>query len=310
MRSIVVGLGVQGHKRQRFAGADFVASVDPKNEKADVPDVRQVKLESFDAALLCVPDSAKIELIEYLVGNGKHVLVEKPLVADSGDTLRLLERKARDNNAVLYVAYNHRFEPHFVRMRDLIASGALGRIYRCRMFYGNGTARLVRNSDWRDQGAGVLDDLGSHVLDTARFWFGDVGDDFFVVSSDRFENRSPDHVVLASRSGKPRLEFEMTLLSWRNHFTCDVFAENGSAHIRSLCKWGPSEFTHRVRVLPSGRPPEESRTLVQEDPTWALEYAHFKELCASGHRTDLSNDVWLNDVLHRLGKKARGAVDA
>jgi predicted dehydrogenase len=237
------------------------------------------------------------------------VLVEKPLVADSGETLRRLERKARDKNAVVYVAYNHRFEPHFVRMHDLIASGALGRIYRCRMFYGNGTARLVRNSDWRDQGAGVLDDLGSHVLDTARFWFGDIGDNFFIVSSDRFENRSPDHVVFASRSAKPRLEFEMTLLSWRNHFTCDVFAENGSAHISSLCKWGPSEFTHRVRILPSGRPPEESKTLVQDDPTWALEYAHFKELCASAHRTDLSNDIWLNDVLHRLGREARGVAN-
>ena len=38
----------------------------------------------------------------------------------------------------------------------------------------------------------------------------------------------------------------MTLLSWRNHFTCDIFAENGSAHIESLCKWGPSTFTLRT----------------------------------------------------------------
>ena len=42
------------------------------------------------------------------------------------------------------------------------------------MFYGNGTARLVRESAWRDAGAGVLPDLGSHLLDTARFWFGDL----------------------------------------------------------------------------------------------------------------------------------------
>ena len=27
----------------------------------------------------------------------------------------------------------------------------LGRLYRCRLFYGNGTARLVRESAWRDQ---------------------------------------------------------------------------------------------------------------------------------------------------------------
>ena len=72
----------------------------------------------------------------------------------------------------------------------------------------------------------------------------------------------------------------MTLLNWRNHFTCDLFAEHGSAHIASLCKWGPTSFTVRTRVLPSGRPPEETVTLVQDDPTWAAEYAHFKSLVA------------------------------
>ena len=96
----------------------------------------------------------------------------------------------------------------------------------------------------------------------------------------------------------------MTLLNWRNHFTCDLFAENGSVAYRSLCKWGPSSFTFRRRVLPSGRPPEETVTLVQDDPTWELEYAHFKSLCAGGHPTDLSNDIWLNRVLRELGVDA------
>jgi scyllo-inositol 2-dehydrogenase (NADP+) len=310
MRVIVVGLGVQGHKRRRFAGKDFVASVDVRNPDADYRDLRQVPLEAFDAALLCVPDAAKLELLDYLVAHRKHALIEKPLVA--GDEARLvrLDHNARAAGVVLYVAYNHRFEPHFVRMRDLVASGALGKLYRCRMFYGNGTARLVRDSEWRDEGAGVLVDLGSHVLDTARFWFGDIGDTFCIVEADRFENRSPDHVVVAAPGTRPRLEFEMTLLSWRNHFTCDLFAENGSAHISSLCKWGPSEFVHRVRVLPSGRPPEQSVTLVQDDPTWALEYAHFKSLCAQGKPADLANDIWLNRVLRKLGNEATEAVRA
>jgi scyllo-inositol 2-dehydrogenase (NADP+) len=304
MRAVVVGLGVQGHKRRRFAGTDFVCSVDVRNTEADFRDLRDVALDKYDAALLCVPDTAKIELLDYLVEHGKHALIEKPLVAEDDAILARFEQKARQNNVVIYTAYNHRFEPHFVRMRELVKSGGLGTVYRCRMFYGNGTARLVRNSDWRDQGAGVLDDLGSHVLDTARFWFGDVGDKFKIVSADRFENRSPDHVVFAATHSRLRLEFEMTLLSWRNHFTCDVFAEQGSAHISSLCKWGPSEFTHRKRVLPSGRPPEQSVTLVQDDPTWALEYEHFKALCEARRPTDLSNDIWLNRVLRKLGAEA------
>ena len=189
-------------------------------------------------------------------------------------------------------------------MREVIRSGVLGEIYHCRMFYGNGTARLVRDSAWRDAGAGVLPDLGSHLLDTALFWFGSVADDLAVLSARHFENKTPDHVVLGSRSSRPQLELEMTLLSWRNHFTCDVFAEKGSAHISSLCKWGPTTFTLRTRVLPSGRPHEEPVTLEQPDPTWALEYAHFKSLCENGTATDLGRDLWLQRTLRRLGTHA------
>jgi predicted dehydrogenase len=300
MRALVVGLGVQGEKRRRFAGADFVGDVDPVKKEAKYRDIRDVPLGTYDAALVCTPDEPKIELLSYLLANGKHVLVEKPLWAASDDEISRLEQVARKSQAVCYTAYNHRFEPHFVRMRELIASGRLGRIYRCRMFYGNGTARLVRESGWRDKGAGVLPDLGSHLLDTARFWFGEIAGDFRVTSTSRFENRAPDHVVIASESFQPKLELEMTLLMWRNHFTCDVLAEKGSAHIESLCKWGPTTFTVRTRMLPSGRPPEESVTQVQDDPTWALEYAHFRDLCDMKQRTDLSTDLWLNRTLRGL----------
>ncbi|MET0538020.1 MAG: Gfo/Idh/MocA family oxidoreductase [Xanthobacteraceae bacterium] len=304
MRVVVAGLGVQGYKRRAVAGPDFVASVDPVNAEADYRRIDDIPVEKYDAVLACIPDAPKIAVLNYCVKNKKHILVEKPLYAERVGGIIDLEQRARDAGVVCYTAYNHRFEPHYVRMRDLIASHQLGKIYSCRMFYGNGTARLVRESVWRDQGAGVLPDLGSHLLDTCRFWFGDIPDDFSVVSARAFENRAPDHVVILSAGGALRIELEMTLLMWRNHFTCDILAEKGSAHISSLCKWGPSVFTHRKRVLPSGRPPEESVTLVQDDPTWALEYAHFKKLCASGTPTDLSEDVWLHQALERIGNDA------
>jgi predicted dehydrogenase len=308
MRVIVIGLGIQGRKRLRVAGDEAVGTVDPVGAEATYRRVEDVPVGAYDAALVCTPDDPKLELLRYLLAHGKHVLVEKPLFAADTHAIGALERLARDNRAQCYTAYNHRFEPHFVRMAEVIRSGVLGRLYRCRMFYGNGTARLVRESAWRDQGAGVLPDLGSHLLDTARFWFGDLADDFRVASVSCHENRAPDHIVIASEGSEPKLELEMTLLSWRNHFTCDVFAEKGTAHIRSLCKWGPSRFTVRERILPSGRPPEETVTLVQDDPTWALEYAHFRRLCAAGAPADLGNDAWLNQTLGALGRDAVGQI--
>lgn len=325
MRVIIVGLGVQGRKRLAVAGAEAVGIVDPVHPDANYRDIRDVPPESYDAAAVCTPDGAKFEILSRLLAAGKHVLVEKPLIAKDGDAplLRLAEL-ARASGAVCMTAYNHRFEPHFVRMRDLIRSGELGRIYRCRVFYGNGTARDVRDSVWRDAGAGVLPDLGSHLLDTALFWFGPALTNarFRLISANRFENRAPDHVVIGATpgDGTPELELEMTLLSWRNHLVCDVFAEAGSAHIESLCKWGPSTFISRRRKLPSGRPDEEATTLTQADPTWAIEYAHFKAQCAlppAARAGDaFADDLWINRQLNALSAALSangansGSVDA
>jgi scyllo-inositol 2-dehydrogenase (NADP+) len=304
MRVVVVGLGIQGRKRLVIAGDEVVATVDPAVGEADFQSIDEVPTDAYDAALVCTPDDAKIGLLTKLLQAGKHVLVEKPLLGSPSDIDRLAGL-ARARGVVCYTAYNHRFEPHFIRMKETLQSGVLGRIYLCRMFYGNGTARDVKNSPWRDRGAGVLPDLGSHLLDTALFWFGAIDAPLQVWSADRFENRAFDHLAFGAR-GEPVLEMEITLLSWRNHFTADVYGEHGSAHIESLCKWGPSTFTRRTRMLPSGRPPEEAVTLVQPDPTWAAEYRHFKKLCRSPPAAEggLGDALALNPMLATLTDEA------
>lgn len=310
LRVIIIGMGVQGEKRKKVAADGVVATVDPVNPNADYRQLDEVPLGSYDAALACVPDAAKPDLVLHLLREGKHVLVEKPLFSHKiGDLKRLKDAAAR-TGAVCYTAYNHRFEPHFMRMKALIDSGALGRVYAVRMFYGNGTAGLVRQSPWRDEGAGVLPDLGSHLLDTLHYWFGPGAFDapFRIRLANRFENRSFDHVVIDC-DGSIVVQLEATLLMWRNHFTCDVLAEDGTAHIESLCKWGPALFRHRTRVRPSGQPPERIETLIEPDPTWASEYRHFKALCAAGGPGNIDNDIWIDGQLKSLSREAlRGAA--
>lgn len=301
LRVVVVGLGVQGRKRAAVAGADVVATVDPTVADADYRSLDAVAPDSYDAAILCVPDAPKLALIQGLLAAGKAVMVEKPLLITPAEADAL----AKIRGGLCYTAYNHRFEPHIVRVRDAVARGDLGRIYRARLFYGNGTARDVRASGWRDQPPGVLTDLGSHLLDMLDFVFGGWPT-LSVWSANRFENKAFDHMVVGGDpSGDlPMVELEMSLLSWRNHFVFEVYGERGSLHVESLCKWGPSTFTHRTRVLPSGRPSEEAVTLVQPDPTWALEYAHFKQCCATGRGGDLARDARISRALAALTDEA------
>lgn len=298
MKTLVVGLGIQGKKRLAVAGKEVVATVDPRVPEARYRDIQEVPLEAFDAALVCTPDQAKLEVLRYLLAHGKHVLVEKPLLAESAQELLALHALAQDRHAACYTAYNHRFEPHLQRLKALLHAQAIGQVYSARMFYGNGTAADVKRSPWRDQGLGVLSDLGSHLLDLAVFLFGRPEERCEIWAAHRFENRAYDHVSFGSR-GAPALEFGASLVSWWNTFTIDVFGEQGSVHVNGLCKWGPSTLTLRKRVFPSGRPEETPETLQGQDQTWALEYRHFTSLCRAP-QTTLEHDAWICDTLNAM----------
>lgn len=293
-----MGLGNQGKKRRSVAGDEVVATVDPFQEDADYRHIDQVPLELYDAALVCTPEKDKITILKYLLANSKHVLVEKPLIASNEADLSDLKEMASERRIACYTAYNHRFEPHLARMKRLVCEGALGEIYLAKFFYGNGSARNVRNSPWRDEGMGVLADLGSHLLDLVAFFWGHRDGKFEKWSFNRFENRAFDHVAFGSGQA-PVIELEATLLSWRNSFRVDIYGDAGSAHVDCLCKWGPSRFTSRKRVMPSGKPDEETLIIENADPTWDCEYRYFKKLCRDGSNL-LDNDIWINRILHSL----------
>ncbi|PWU09357.1 MAG: gfo/Idh/MocA family oxidoreductase [Verrucomicrobia bacterium] len=303
MRVMIVGMGVQGKKRFRIAGPDAVGTVDPVADGVDFRHIQDVPLDTYDAALCCVPDEIKPELLHYLLSNRKHVLVEKPLFSSDPMILEKLKQLAESQNVVCYTAYNHRFEPHVKALKQILDNGELGRLYFCKFFYGNGTARDVRNSAWRDQGLGVISDLGSHLLDWTRFLFGKINAEPEICAADCFENRAYDYCIFNLRD-RVLIEYEMTLLSWRNSFRLEIFAELGTAHIDCLCKWGPSTLTLRRRTLPSGRPDERRQTLVCPDPTWKSEYQHFLQLCKEPTH-NIDTDIWINSIFGALRQKLK-----
>ena len=124
----------------------------------------------------------------------RDIIDSKPKKERETEVIEDAEKKARRQ---LEISKQTQADEKIInRMKKLIQSGVLGKIYHCRMFYGNGTARLVKNSEWRDKKQGVLTDLGSHLLDTIKFWWHDVSAKFEIHSSNCFENRSPDHVII------------------------------------------------------------------------------------------------------------------
>ena len=301
MKAIIVGMGVQGKKRKKFLGRDFVYTVD-KFAKADFKSIYKVPLNKFDTVFACVPDHEKLKIVNYCINNKKHVLLEKPFLAHSSKIFLGLEKHARKKRVVCYTAYNHRFEPSITKMKDLLKSKKLGKLYKCRMFYGNGTSLLVKKSKWRDKGTGVLTDIGSHLLDICLYWFGKKIRSLKVIELNKFENNAPDHAIVILEINKVKIELEMSLCMWKNTFTCDVIASKGSAHLHSLCKWSKSTFCYSKRNFPSGRPNERKILFKQGDPTWKAEYLFFKNLINKKTQTSFKKDLILNNCFLQMNK--------
>jgi predicted dehydrogenase len=106
---------------------------------------------------------------------GKHVLCEKPLARTALEARDIFEA-AKRSGRVHAAGFNYRFVPALHLARKLIVEGRLGGINHVRGVYVKGSGTDASSPmRWRHRGEiaghGTLGDLGSHVLDLAR-WFG------------------------------------------------------------------------------------------------------------------------------------------
>lgn len=291
--TLIVGLGVQGKKRKlQLEGLKRLNTLDPFNKEADYSSIDSVQLDAIQNVMLCIPDEEKVGYIDFFINKGMNILVEKPLAVSSEQSLEWVKRSTK-SSANLYIAYNHRFEPSLIKMKQAMADYPSEKLYKINIFYGNGTSKLVKASGWRDRGNGVLEDLGSHCLDLINYIFGFCQIEFNVVQTRSFETSAPDNIIILGTINNCLLEIELSLISWKNDFYFEVITEDGSFHAHSLCKWGTASFEHRKRVLPSGKPLIFAETFDCPDPTWKAEHAFFLDRL-SNTKSNLGINDWIN----------------
>ena len=280
MKLLIIGLGIQGKKRLKIIKnkKELIATVDNSNKNADYKDLKKVPLDSFDSAILSVHNKAKLSILEYLIKNKKNVMVEKPLIIKSSKIYNRLKKYIIKYRTVFYTAYNHRFEPHIIEIKKLLKKKTIGEIYYVDIFYGNGTAKLVKNDKFKDTGNGIIDDLGSHIIDLCLFFFEKKKINFKTILKSKFENKSNDFAIFLHKEKNFHIRSKLSYCMWKNNFNCNIIGSKGSIHLNGLCKWGPSELIVRKRRFPSGVPQEKKKILKIKDPTWSKEYLHFKKL--------------------------------
>ena len=149
-------------------------------DKYNVPkiysDYRQLIDEGeLDGLVVASPDDLHYEMTMYALEAGLHVLCEKPLANNAADARQMYD-KAEAAGLKHMVLYTWRWLPQMQYIKDLLDDGYLGRAYQAHFRFA-GSAWHKRDYVWRadaDRANGILGDLGSHMIDLARWMLGDV----------------------------------------------------------------------------------------------------------------------------------------
>jgi len=166
---------------RRVAGLvlEAVSSSDESKVRADwrslkVFDSPQALIERADIDLVIVPtpNDTHFPLARDALMAGKHVVVDKPFTLTLAEATQLTELATRQQR-VLSVFHNRRWDGDFLTVKDLIASGVLGRITHFESHFDR--FRPMVRGRWREQaspGSGLWLDLGSHLIDQSLQLFG------------------------------------------------------------------------------------------------------------------------------------------
>jgi len=129
--------------------------------------------EDIDAVVLSTPNSLHAPQAIEFIRNGKDVFVEKPMAVDLEECIQI-NQAAEDNDRILMVGHMWRFDSEVNYIRDIVASGQLGKIFKTK---GYGIHVNWGPAGWFAEkklaGGGALADMGVHAIDTVRYLLGD-----------------------------------------------------------------------------------------------------------------------------------------
>jgi scyllo-inositol 2-dehydrogenase (NADP+) len=128
----------------------------------------------LDLVVVATPNRTHGPLALAALDAGLPVVVDKPMAVDAAEGQALVDR-ARARGLLLTVFQNRRWDGDLLTVRRLLDQGALGRVWRFESRFERW--RPAPKPGWRESGGpedagGILNDLGSHLVDQALHLFG------------------------------------------------------------------------------------------------------------------------------------------
>lgn len=166
-------------------GADLraVCDVDPAKAKRAaeafgvsrwyIDAAEMLAAEKLDLVDIVTRMDSHLPLVRLASAAGVGMIVQKPLAPDWEQALGIV-RTADSAGLFLAVHENFRFQTPMRRVREVIASGAIGEPNWARIGFRTGYDVYATQPYFYDEQRFVILDLGIHVLDLARFFLGEV----------------------------------------------------------------------------------------------------------------------------------------
>lgn len=129
--------------------------------------------DDVDLVVVNTPVATHFEYAKKVLLAGKHALVEKAFTAtvEEADELTAL---AEEKNLKLAVFQNRRWDSDFKTVKDVVDNGLLGEILEAEFHFDryNPSLSIKGHKETANAGAGILKDLGPHLIDQALYLFG------------------------------------------------------------------------------------------------------------------------------------------
>ncbi|MEG8176945.1 Gfo/Idh/MocA family oxidoreductase [Nocardia terpenica] len=155
--------------------------------------------DALDLVVIATPNRTHAPLAQQALAAGLPVVVDKPFALTVAEAESVIDEAERAG-LPLTVFQNRRWDSDFRTVRRLIDEGRLGTVRRFESRFERW--RPVSKGGWRevgaaDDGAGILYDLGSHLVDQALTLFGPVTGIYCELDTRRPDVQADDDAFLA-----------------------------------------------------------------------------------------------------------------
>ena len=135
--------------------------------------LEELLADDVDLVIVNTPVETHYEYAKKALLAGKHTLVEKAFTTTAAEAEDLLAI-AKEKNLKLTVYQNRRWDSDFKTVKQVVNQGLLGDIVEAEFHFDRYNPNLSpkMHKETANAGAGILKDLGPHLIDQALYLFG------------------------------------------------------------------------------------------------------------------------------------------